>query len=85
MSISGQSSDNSLQIETNSEIETDGSGESEIILGSVREYENEPIASENDENGEDETDETDDPDGLTPHAKQRKIDRANYVASSFLE
>lgn len=82
MSISGQSSDNSLQIETNSEIETDGSGESEIILGSVREYENEPIASENDENGEDETD---DPDGLTPHAKQRKIDRANYVASSFLE
>lgn len=82
MSISGQSSDNSLQIETNSEIETNGSGESEIILGSVREYENEPIASENDENGEDETD---DPDGLTPHAKQRKIDRANYVASSFLE
>lgn len=82
MSISAQSSDNSLQIETNSEIETDGSGESEITLGSVREYENEPIASENDENGEDETD---DPDGLTPHAKQRKIDRANYVASSFLE
>lgn len=82
MSIGSQSSDNSLQIETNSEIETDGSGESEIILGSVREYENEPIASENDENGEDETD---DPDGLTPHAKQRKIDCANYVASSFLE
>lgn len=82
MSIGSQSSDNSLQIETNSEIETDGSGESEIILGSVREYENEPIASENDENGEDETD---DPDGLTPHAKQRKIDHANYVASSFLE